>query len=307
ARRYVKSRRERVDGFVDRHFTAGGSLVLHRRVIGWDLLRAPANLFLSAPALAVMLSGRAARRLGHRRLAEWLGARRILLDTALSREIEWLVTTELLELPCVQRGRMTTRDALAETILGDPRAARRLAVPFSGPDSPGAAELRQRLYGAIASYAGTRAAVAEIATGIAAAGVGVLVVKQATPGLITLGSALATAIAQQSAIAAFPLGAWLGSIWYGWYPVAAGPGLTAVTIGGALAAGTLLSAFSGIATDPLQRRLGVHRRRLQRLLDALESALCDERAEPLALRDHYVARLLDLLDYAAMLWRLTHA
>jgi hypothetical protein len=304
ARHYIDRRRARIDAFVDRHFTLPGSLALHRRALGWDLVRAPINLFLTVPALAVTLSSRMARRLGWARLSRWLGGRRLLLETALSREIEWLVMTELFELPCAQQGRIATRDALAETILADPRAACRLAAPdMSGADP----ELQRRLLAMIEGYAGTRAAAAEIATGLAAAGFGAFVVKQATPGLVTLGSALATAIAQQSAIAAFPLGAWLGGIWYGWHPVAAGPGLLAVTIGGALAGGALLSAFSGILTDPLQRRLGLHRRRLLRLVQRLESVLCDERDAPLDMRDHYVARLLDLLDYAAMLWRMTHA
>lgn len=303
ARRYIDSRRARIDAFVDRHFTWRGSLALHRRVLGWDLVRAPANLFLTAPALAVRLSSRLARRLGRERLSGWLGRRHVLLETALSREIEWLVATELFELPCAQKGRVATRDALAETILADPRLAQHLAAFADGVEP----QLRQRLSAAIESYAGTRAAIAEITTGLVAAGFGALAVKQATPGLVTLGSALAGMIAQQSAIAAFPLGAWLGGLWYGWYPAAPGPGLLALTIGGALASGAVLSAFSGILTDPLQRRLGLHRHRLLRLVEALEAVLCDERDEPSALRDHYVARLLDLLDYAAMLWRLSHA
>jgi hypothetical protein len=308
ARHYIDTRRARIDAFVDRHFTLRGSLVLHRRVLGWDLVRAPVNLFLTAPALAVKLLGRMARRFGWERPSLWLGRRRVLLETALSREIEWLVTTELLELPCAQKGRLATRDAFAEAILADPRAAQRLAAPLAALETAGAdPQLRQRLLAAIESYTGTRAAITEITTGLVATGVGALVVKQATPGLVTLGSALAGMIAQQSAIAAFPLGAWLGSVWYGWYPVAPGPGLLALTIGGALAGGAVLAAFSGILTDPLQRRLGLHRRRLQRLVEALEAVLCDAGDEPLAMRDHYVARLLDLLDYAAMLWRVTHA
>jgi hypothetical protein len=308
ARRYIDSRRERIDAFVDRHFTLLGTLALHRCVLGWDLLRAPLNLFLTAPALAIKLASRAARRCGRARLSLWLERRHVLLATDLGREIEWLVMTELFELPCAQRGRVATRDALAEAILADPRAARRLAAPLAAAAAAGSdPQLRHRLLAAIESYAGTRAAVAEITTGLAATGLGALAVKQATPGLVTLGSALAAAIAQQSAIAAFPLGAWLGSLWYGWFPAAPSPALLAATIAGALAGGAVVSAFSGILTDPLQRRFGLHRRRLLRLLATLEGVLCEERETPLAMRDHYVARLLDLLDYAAMVWRLTHA
>ncbi|MBV8504788.1 MAG: hypothetical protein JOZ11_03120, partial [Alphaproteobacteria bacterium] len=62
--RYIESRRGRIEAFVDRHFSFAGSLALHRRALGWDLLRAPANLFLAGPALAVKLLAWAARRGG---------------------------------------------------------------------------------------------------------------------------------------------------------------------------------------------------------------------------------------------------
>ena len=58
ARRYLASRRERVDLFVDQHFSLTGTLRLHRRAIGWDLLRVPANLLLSPATLAVSVTSR---------------------------------------------------------------------------------------------------------------------------------------------------------------------------------------------------------------------------------------------------------
>jgi hypothetical protein len=304
ARRYVSSRRGRVDAFIDCHFTLAGSLALHRCSLGWDLVRAPLNLFLTVPALAAKLASRAARRAGRQPLAAWLASHRLLFQTDLARQIEWLVATELLEIPCRQRNRASSRDALAETVLADPRVAGLLAAPLIAP-SGSERESRGRLVAAIESYIGSRVATAEITTGVAATGFGALAVKQATPGLVTLSSALATAIAQQNAIAAFPLGAGLGGLWYGWFPAAAGPGLVAATTGVVVFGGAALAAFSGVLTDPLKRRLGLHRRRLLRLLGELERALCDEGDGSVALRDHYVARLIDLLDLVATVWRLS--
>ena len=207
--RYIESRRGRIDAFVDRHFTLAGSAALHRRALGWDLLRAPANLFLAGPALAVKLAAWAARRAGMERAAAWLAGRRLLLETEVAREIEWLVATGLLEIPCRRRDRVAYRDAIAETILADERAASLLVAP------PGAdPDFRRRLAAAVETYLGSRTATAEIATGFVAASFGALAVKQATPGLVTLSSALAAMIAQQMAIAAFPLGASLGGLWY---------------------------------------------------------------------------------------------
>ena len=305
-RKYIATRRERIDPFVDRHFTLAGSLALHRRAIGWDLLRAPANLFLAGPALSVKLASWAARRAGYHRLAAWLAGRRLLVETDVAREVEWLVATELLEIPCRRRDRASYRDAIAETILADSRAAERLGAQLNGLAGRDP-ELRGRVRSAIENYLGSRSATAEIATGFFAAGFGALAVKQATPGLVTLSSAIAGAIAQQTAIAAFPLGASLGGLWYGLFPATAGAGLLAATTGGVFLGGALLAAFSGIVTDPLQRRLGLHRRRLLRLLRVLEGILSGETGQSLTMYDHYVARLADILDMLALASRVSYA
>ena len=298
ASRYLESRRDRVDSFVDCHFSVLGSLRLHRRTIGWDILRVPANLFLAPAALGAIVAGRIAARAGWARPAAWLGRRRLMLDTAMAREVSWLVTTELLQIPCSQPGRSSARDALAEAILADPRVAERLG----GADLL-SAEKRRWIAGSIAGYSGTRAATAEIATGLFATGFGVLWLKQATPGMMTLGGALAGTLAQQAAIAAFPLGAGFGAWWYGIYPVVPSAGLVAVTTATLAVLGTVIAVFSGIVTDPVQRLTGMHRRRLLRLIDTLEDMLCSDAAGNFPLRDHYVARLLDLVDLTTMLLR----
>jgi hypothetical protein len=300
--RYIESRRGRIEAFVDRHFTLVRSLALHRRALGWDLLRAPANLFLAGPALAVKLMAWAARRAGMERVARWLAVRRLLLETEVAREIEWLVATELLEIPCRRRDRVSYRDAIAETILADERAAALLVAP-AGADP----DFRRRLTAAVETYLGSRTATAEIMTGFVSAGLGALVVKQATPGLVTLSSALAGMIAQQMAIAAFPLGAGLGGLWYSLFPAAAGPGLLAATTAGVFLGGAMLAAFSGVVTDPLQRRLGLHRRKLERLLQILEADLSGEPGRNRPMRDHYVARLVDIFDLIILAMRASHA
>src|SRR5258708_11682004 len=101
---YIATRRERIDPFVDRHFTVAGSLALHRRAIGWDLLRAPANLFLAGPALSVKLASWAAPRAGNYRLAAWPAARRLLIETDVAREGEWVGRAEPPRNPCPRPG-----------------------------------------------------------------------------------------------------------------------------------------------------------------------------------------------------------
>jgi hypothetical protein len=96
---YFESRRLRVNAFVDRHFSLAGSLALHRKALGWDVLRAPLNVALAVPYIGAKLMASIAGRLRAKRLSRFLASRRILLETAVGQEIEWLIVAELLELP----------------------------------------------------------------------------------------------------------------------------------------------------------------------------------------------------------------
>ncbi|HLY88439.1 MAG TPA: DUF6635 family protein, partial [Acetobacteraceae bacterium] len=106
------------------------------------------------------------------------------------------------------------------------------------------------------------------------------------------------------AISSFPLGAGLGSLWYGMYPASAAPLLAVGLSGGLLMIGAVLSAFAGIVTDPVQRRIGLHQRRLRRMIDAMERQMLDPAAPGYSVLDRYVARLIDVLDVVTAIVRL---
>src|SRR5579863_9482206 len=218
-RRYCAERRARVPGFVDRHFSLRGAMALHRTALGWDIVRAPFNLTMAAPAAALHVAATGARRLGGTRIANALSGRRLLLQTSVARRIEWLVCTELLELPCRVGNCVATRDALAEAILGEPSVADALrealaAIGRRGDDPA----FRLQLERTLAQYAVTRGAAAEIATALMSLGTGALTLGKLTPGFVSFGPALASIVAQQAAISSFPLGAGIGSLWYGLFP-----------------------------------------------------------------------------------------
>ena len=63
----------------------------------------------------------------------------------------------------------------------------------------------------------------------------------------------------------FPLGATAGGIWYGLFPVQASPFLVAGATAGVLGVAAIATAFAGIVSDPVQRALGLHHRRLAAL------------------------------------------
>jgi hypothetical protein len=304
-RRYFRERHARIAPFVDRHFSLAGTARLHRKALGWDLLRAPLNLVLAVPNAGAKLAAAGLAAAGARRSAERLRAARLLLETDVGREIQFLVTTELLELPCRMGKRVFARDAALEAILSTPRVEAMTAQALAAIGRRGGdADFRARLEAMLGTYGDTRAAAAEIATALVLLGTGAIGVHQVTPGAVTLGPALAATMAQQAAIASFPLGSTLGGLWYGAFPAAASPALVAGFTGGLAMGAAVLSAFAGIVTDPLQRRVGLHRRRLERFLDALERQWVDGSGNAYIVRDHYAARLLDFLDLLASAWRL---
>jgi hypothetical protein len=307
-RRYFLARHSRIEAFVTEHFSVRGTLVLHREALGWDIVKAPVNLAFAVPQLGLKATAAAVGALGAKRTAVWLGTRDILLKTKVAERTEWLIVTELLELPFRQESCSVTRDALAETILADPRveafALEKLVAIGRRADDP---EFRRRLAEAMGAYAGTRAAAADITTGLLTLGAGAVALKQLVPGAMTLGPALATAMAQQAAIASFPLGAGLGGLWYGAFPAAASPALMFGLTGGLMAVAAVASAFAGILADPIQVRLGLHQRRLRRMIDALERQTADPNAPAFAVKDQYAARLMDLFDLLGTAYRVARA
>ncbi len=302
--RYIAGRRAMVPGFVDRHFSFYGSLRLHRAAIGVDLLRAPINIAASALTVGKNVLGLALRRAGWRAAAEQLDARSLFLPTALGCEIEWRVHTELLQLPFAQSSRRCERDALAEAILADPRLEAHFTAALATLGQRRADPVfRARATEAMAAYVGSRAAAADIVNNMLAAAVGLSVFHKATPGVATLSGAIATALAHKAAVSGFALGPWLGKLWYGAFSATTTPLLYAGVFAGLLVPVAALAAFAGVVADPVQRALGAHQRRLLRLIDTLELNLVGEEAR-LAVRDHYAARIFDLVDWTMMIARL---
>jgi hypothetical protein len=206
-RRYCATRRERIPEFVDRNFSLRAAVRLHRAAFGWDMLRAPVNLTMAAPAAALHTAAAGARRFGAERVANTLGRRRLLLSTSVADRVEWLVCTDLLELPCQAGDRVSTRDALAETILTDPRVITALRAMLTSLGLKDDDPLRpQALERTLAEYAVTRGTAAEITTGLMTLSAGALTLGKLTPGAVSFGPMLASIVAQQAAISSFPLG-----------------------------------------------------------------------------------------------------
>ena len=58
----------------------------------------------------------------------------------------------------------------------------------------------------------------------------------------------------------------------------------------------IVASYTGMITDPIQKSLGWHDKKLHRLIDALGNQLQQDNNEDLSYKDAYAARILDLAD-----------
>ncbi|MCU9848608.1 hypothetical protein OEZ60_11355 [Defluviimonas sp. WL0024] len=295
------ARRRQVDAFVQRHFTWRGTLRLHRAALGADILRAPVNVLLSPAHVTVRLTGWICRGLRLRRTADFLLRRQILLRTAVSARVEAAILTELLAAPPAEGEALGDRTALARAILSAPRF--REAARSRGSIAAAQA-MADRIAAAITEYSGARSAMAEFTTALMTLVAGAIVLQAVTPGMISMAAGVAESVSLKRAVADFPLGQTLGGVWYGIFPAGLSPRLVAAVAAGLMLLGSVITAFAGAFADVVQAWLGMHRRRLLRLLDTVEAETAASPGKPFAASEHLLARVFDLSDAALSLLRI---
>ena len=295
--KYVDSRKDKIPGFVKRHFSVPGALALNRKAIGSDLYKAPLNVIWLPPYTVLKASSALLKKVGFQRISSRIENMPMGFTTDVQKEVTWLIFTELLEIPYVQGKRKSNKDTLLQIILDQPKISSFLATALSRIYSKSRdPEFRFALEKNLLEYSKSRTAAADLAGSLISLSAGATMFHKMTPGALSAGGALAAAIAQQTAISNFVFGPTLGSLYYGVFPASTSVALVTVSTGTILAALAIMSSFSGIITDPIQYRLGIHGRRLDRLIDSIEKELKGVDNAGFKVRDQYVARIFDLFD-----------
>jgi hypothetical protein len=168
--------------------------------------------------------------------------------------------------------------------------------PGDGRDSVGK-RLAAAAQEPVRIYVQTRNVAADITAGTLAAVIGLALLHEFTPGSISAGSALAHVVAEEQAVAGFAFGEMLGRIYYAVFPVS--PSLTMLVLALLLVMVVIavVAAFSGIIHDPIQTAAGIHRRRLNRMLDAIEASAVEPHAKDYRPKDTFFGRVYDLIDW----------
>ncbi|WP_020210781.1 DUF6635 family protein [Gilvimarinus chinensis] len=287
---YFAECRSRVPGFVRQHFCYPGAWKTNRRAMGWDLLRAPLNLLWAPFYLISQLLAWGLHKGGARTLARLLRK----IPSGLQTQVQaYLMTQTQQQLLALGEGGSPLRDAIAASIVAEQQHQQPLRAEQEQ-------HLHSALVDALSQYALTRTATADISNTLFATIAGAFTLQKFTPGGLAIGAVLAGIIANRLAVADFILGPWLGSWYYSLFPVQPEAGLLAVSTVGVMALFAVFTCFSGLVSDPVQALLGIHQRRLNKMLTSLERDMKSQTTGSFRPKDGYLARIMDLIDAARM-------
>ena len=146
-------------------------------------------------------------------------------------------------------------------------------------------------------YVRTRNVAADITAGTLAALIGIVFLNQFTPGSVSAGSAMAHVVAKEQAVSDFALGEVFGQLYYTVFPV--NPSLTIITVVLLVVTAIIVvvGAFSGMVHDPIQTITGIHQRRLNQMLNAIEASFNQTAGKGYRPKDTFFGRILDLVDW----------
>lgn len=285
---YFDNCRARVNPFVTNHFRYPGAWRTNKSALGWDLLRAPFNLFWAPVYVSAQLLAWVFGKLGRHQVRRLLQRTPSGLNTTVQTTVATLIASELL----LQKSE--SPHSLKHIVL---QRFDQLIDP-EVHNSELLTKLDPVIEQALNQYGLTRTASADIANSLLATILGAFAFKKFTPGGIAIGLFTATWFAQHSAIESFFLGRFLGGIYYGVFPAAPSLGLNAASILLVLACLAVFASFSGLITDPIQSWTGLHRYRLSKMLKHIQQDVASQTGTSFAPKDPYVARILEILDAA---------
>jgi hypothetical protein len=280
-RHYIAERRQRVGPFCARYHSWNGMLKIHAEAIKEDFLTNPLNLLWAIPYALLKSAVEWIRKLGWAAPSEWIKFVPAKFKTGSQKKIEWLLLTELLELPFDHGSWQSRDDALAEEFQRNPK----LTALKGQPEWESILHTSPKLWSKeLQADSAERSAAADLASGGATLVAGWYLFGKSALGVFGMGEQYARRSVHEDAVNRFSLGPFhfgpkvdqkLGKVYYDFFPV--NPTETQIWIGTAviLVGVALLSLVLHALLDPIHQAMGLHEARLQRFLDALEARLLE--------------------------------
>lgn len=266
---YVERCRKRIPSFVERNFSLAQTWRLQRRTLWRDLVCAPVNSGWALPHLAVQKTAESLARVGYLEPARWIRRIPSGMKTGYQSEIEGILRADLLEW-----SRERSPDALPEGFLQELEAVPglRALVETAGQDASGPAPAR-KLADLLQQFSSGRALVSDASATVLTLAMSWTFFGNASSGLKGLAYGVARQQAHDRAASRFFLGRRLGSHFYNVFPPAVPESSVWTTLVLLVIALSLGAMACTVLSEPLRKRLGFHRNRLQILLDEVERDL----------------------------------
>lgn len=287
---YFDHCRHRIPGFVKQHFRYPGAWHTNKSAWGWDLVRAPINLFWAPFYVTALLLALVFQLLKLDAIARLLSAVPSGMTTSVQRKIAELVHRDLLQRPFDA----TRIDILDGYIVGELEK-----IAGAGSDREKISrQLAPVVNDALHQYAITRTASADITNSLLSTLTGAFAFQKFTPGGFAIGFTIAALISREWHESRFFLGDFLGGIYYSLFPPEPALSTILASIALILVLLAIMSSLSGLLTDPLQSWTGIHQRRLRKMIDKLEEDFSHNKSGGFRPKDQYLARILEITDAA---------
>lgn len=289
AERYFDECRGRIPSFVQKNFKIPGCWGTNRSAFGFDLLRAPINLFWAPVYTLLSLMQYLFRRLDWLTLANWMSYLPAGFTTRVQQDLAKRLETDLFRLDC-------SHSSLESHI------AKSTAELYTQNSTAAPAEVSERMEAlveeALREYRVTRTATSDITNTLTSTLIGAFAFYKFTPGGIGIGLLLATYVAKRLAVQDFWLGESLGTAYYYVFPPSPSTQVTLWSLLAVLTVFSIFASFSGLFTDPVQALFKIHHRRLHKMVGHIEQDFLRNHGMKSSFRpkDQYLARMLDLLD-----------
>ena len=267
---YIADCRNRVDGFVERHFSLQETIALQNQSLVSDLLCHPVNALWAIPYLFVKKLIEVMVKLGWRSGTDLITLVPTGLKTRYQREIEQLIAIELLDWPCTRGDRRASPSGLLEYMKRHKQVGPLLAAGAFSDEVLRELSDVPRL---VAEHSAGRIVVLDTAATVLTLAAGWLFFGDHSLGISGIGSLIAKNRAKEEAASTFMFGSSLGSAFYSVFPP--NPSFWQVT-GATLIVGLSVTAMSllvGLLSDPCLKRVGFQHTRLDVLIDAVEDCL----------------------------------
>ena len=267
---YVADCRNRVDSFVERHYSIQETIALQKQSLVTDLLCHPVNALWAIPSLFLKKLIEVPMKLGWRPSADLISLLPSGFKTRYQREIERLVAGELLEWPLTIKDQTTCPNGL----LGYIERHHHLGPLLKSGKLPNET-LRELsdIRAIIAAHSSSRSVILDVIATVATLATGWLVFGDHSLSISGIGEKIARDRAQDKAASKFILGSSLGSVFYSVFP----PNPSFWEIAGmTLLVGlfiTTISLLVGLLSDPCLKRIGFQHSQLNLLIDAVEDCL----------------------------------